>query len=122
MSGSDYVFRFVYPPATATNDMRTVQVKQIVEGSAEEIDFYKVGCFRAVNRPLITLLKFQHPVTGSTTGVTTFYRMNMDIQRWETAGAIEWSSNTSAVVSFGVESVGSYSSVLLVHKLTHSSR
>jgi len=89
MAGTDYVFHFIYPAATPTNDMRTVQVKQVVEGTVDEIDFYK----------------FQHPVTGSISGVTTFYRMNMETQRWETAGQIEWSSNNSATVYFGIEKV-----------------
>lgn len=43
MAGGDYVFHFVYPAPTPTNDMRTVQVKQVVEGSTDELDFYKVS-------------------------------------------------------------------------------
>ncbi|THH33732.1 hypothetical protein EUX98_g411 [Antrodiella citrinella] len=87
MAGDEYMFHFVYPAATLTNDMRTVEVKQVVEGSADEVDFYK------------------HPVTGSISGVTTFYRMNMETHRWETAGQIEWASNHSANVYFGIEKV-----------------
>ncbi|TCD71309.1 hypothetical protein EIP91_011080 [Steccherinum ochraceum] len=87
MAGGDLVFHFVYPAATSYNDMRTVQIKQVVEGSTEEIDFYK------------------HPLTDSTSGETTFYRMNIDIDRWETAGTISWSSNHTATVRFGIEDI-----------------
>ncbi|KAH8106213.1 hypothetical protein BXZ70DRAFT_1004487 [Cristinia sonorae] len=87
MSAGEYAFQFVYPAATPTNDLRTVLVKQVVEGLESGIEFYK------------------HPVTGSISGVTTFSRMNLETQRWETAGTVEWSSNHSAVVTFGIESI-----------------
>lgn len=51
-------------------------------------------------------LQFHHPnITGLTTGVTTFHRMNFATNLWEIAGQIEWSSNYSAFITFGVDRV-----------------
>ncbi|KAI0786364.1 hypothetical protein C8Q75DRAFT_269594 [Abortiporus biennis] len=85
----DLTLHFVYPEPTTTNDIRTVQMRQVVEGSADEVEMYK----------------FHHPVTGSVSGVTTFHRMNFATARWENAGQIDWSSKFNAVIYFGVERV-----------------
>ena len=121
---NDIVLRFEYP--TNTNaDPRTLRVNQIVEGSAAPSELYKVptrpqapeapaalcgagiGCVcaqsfanRAHARP-----QFHHPNTGLTTGETTFQRKNMETKLWDNAGHIEWLSNTSGAVYFGVERV-----------------
>ncbi|KAL7282120.1 hypothetical protein ACG7TL_003589 [Trametes sanguinea] len=89
MSATDLVLRFVYPN-NPNADFRTVNIHQIVEGSdAAPIEMYK----------------FHHPNTGFMTGVTSIQRKNMDTQIWENAGQIEWSSNTSGAVYFGVERI-----------------
>jgi hypothetical protein len=49
--------------------------------------------------------KFYHPVTGLRIGITTFYRQNLDTQVFETAGQIEWLSDTNANVQLGIEEV-----------------
>lgn len=46
MAADDIALRFHYPASTATNDMRTVLIKQVatVDGTETETDLYKV-CF-----------------------------------------------------------------------------
>ncbi|KAI0092781.1 hypothetical protein BDY19DRAFT_883607 [Irpex rosettiformis] len=53
-----------------------------------------------------SLSKFYHPlIAGSDSGVTYFERMNCATSLWEPAGHVEWSSNHSANVYFGLERV-----------------
>ncbi|KAI0771868.1 hypothetical protein BD413DRAFT_475288 [Trametes elegans] len=88
MTASDLVLHFAFP--TNTNaDLRTVNIHQTIEGSDQPVELYK----------------FYHPNTGVNTGVTSIQRKNMDTQLWENAGQIEWSSNTSGAVYFGVERI-----------------
>jgi hypothetical protein len=49
--------------------------------------------------------KFYHPVTGLSIGVTTFFRKNPATNVYDTAGSIEWLSNTNAIVHFGINEV-----------------
>jgi len=51
--------------------------------------------------------QFLHPMTGSSSGVTTYHRKNMNSLIFERSGQIKWSSNTNATVEFGVEVVSS---------------
>lgn len=51
------------------------------------------------------LYKFYHPVTGLSIGVTTFFRKNPATNVYDTAGSIEWLSNTNAIVHFGINEV-----------------
>jgi hypothetical protein len=44
-------------------------------------------------------------VTGLNTGVTTFHRKNPNTLIFETAGQIEWLSNSNANVQFGIDEV-----------------
>ncbi|GBE79301.1 hypothetical protein SCP_0204990 [Sparassis crispa] len=88
MANTDVILQFLYP-SDDNHDMRTFQAKQMVEGSTEMVEMYK----------------FHHPATGSTSGVTSFQRKNLNTQRWENAGQIEWMSDSSATVYFGIERV-----------------
>ncbi|KAI0334762.1 hypothetical protein GY45DRAFT_1044090 [Cubamyces sp. BRFM 1775] len=88
MAATDLVLRFVYP-SNPNADFRTVNIHQVIEGSDTAVEMYK----------------FHHPNTGLTTGVTSFQRKNAETQLWENAGQVEWSSNTSGAVYFGVERV-----------------
>ena len=57
--------------------------------------------------------QFHHPViVGTSTGVTSFHRMNFETRLYEAAGHIEWSSNHSAVIYFGIERVMSISPII----------
>ncbi|PSR73631.1 hypothetical protein PHLCEN_2v10550 [Hermanssonia centrifuga] len=89
MAGGDYVFRFVYPPVDSDPDPRAVEIKQVVQvnGTEELRDFYK----------------FQHPNTRMSFCVTNYFRKNFETQVWESAGHIDWSSNTVGTIYFGVE-------------------
>ncbi|RPD61923.1 hypothetical protein L226DRAFT_571316 [Lentinus tigrinus ALCF2SS1-7] len=87
-SSSDLVLRFEFS-SNPNADMRTVQVHQIIDESQTPVELYKL----------------HHPNTGLTTGVTSIQRKNAETQLWENAGQIEWSSNTSGAVYFGVERV-----------------
>lgn len=51
------------------------------------------------------MYKFQHPNTGTNTGVTDISRKNAATQRWEHAGQIDWLSDHTANVMFGTERV-----------------
>ena len=62
--------------------------------------------------------QFHHPNTGFNSGVTAIQRKNAATQRWENAGQIEWSSNTSGAVYFGVERVTRHSRYSGYHPLT----
>lgn len=108
MAATDLVLRFVYPD-NANADFRTVNIHQAVEGSDTLIELYKVcpralspGSLSGTDRPCA---QFHHPNTGVNTGLTTFQRKNFETQLWENAGQIEWNSNTSGAVYFGVERV-----------------
>lgn len=41
MASNDLVLHFIYPTENVDADLRTFQIKQIVEGSAETLDMYK---------------------------------------------------------------------------------
>ncbi|KAH7920276.1 hypothetical protein BV22DRAFT_814079 [Leucogyrophana mollusca] len=88
MSASDIVLRFVYP-ISSNADIRTFRVYQVIEGSTGELELYK----------------FLHPMTGLATGITTYHRKNLITLVFETAGQIEWTSNTNATVYFGIDEV-----------------
>ncbi|KAJ3534381.1 hypothetical protein NM688_g7147 [Phlebia brevispora] len=85
MAGGELVLKFVYPPADANQDPRTVEISR-VNGSDD----------------LSILYKFFHPNTGSKMGVTTLQRKSPS-GTWDTVGHVEWSSNTTAKVRFGTE-------------------
>ncbi|KAH9951774.1 hypothetical protein B0H21DRAFT_190956 [Amylocystis lapponica] len=89
MATNDLVLHFQRPADNPDADLRTFQVRQIVEGSTDSIDMYK----------------FHHPVTGSASGVTSIQRKNTTTQRWENAGQIEWASDSNASVYFGIERI-----------------
>ncbi|KAI0770786.1 hypothetical protein BC629DRAFT_1532479 [Irpex lacteus] len=92
MAGGDIVLQFVWPSTDSRADMRTVQIKQLDE-----------------NGQLQDVYKFFHPqIVGSDSGVTYFQRMNFATKLFEAAGHIEWSSNHSANVYFGLERVMSH--------------
>lgn len=42
MASADLVLQFIYPPESANADMRTFQVNQIPDGSAEPVEVYRV--------------------------------------------------------------------------------
>ncbi|CCM01691.1 uncharacterized protein FIBRA_03755 [Fibroporia radiculosa] len=84
MASGDLTFRFIFPQ-NSDADMRTFQIRQVIEGSLDTAEIYK----------------FHHPNTGTNMGVTTIQRKNAATQRWENAGQIEWSSDTNASVFFG---------------------
>ena len=44
-------------------------------------------------------------MTGHNIGVTTFYRKNLATLVFETAGHIEWLSDSNATVHFGIDEV-----------------
>ena len=49
--------------------------------------------------------QFFHPYTGMRTGVTSFQRRNLRKESWDNAGHVDWSSNTTAKVCFGMDEV-----------------
>ncbi|TFY69915.1 hypothetical protein EVJ58_g160 [Rhodofomes roseus] len=85
MASADLVLRWVYPPEDTNPDRRTFNIIQIVEESPEPVEMYK----------------FQHPNTGTNTGVTIVSRKNAATQRWEPAIQIDWLSDHTANVGFG---------------------
>ncbi|KAG6378445.1 hypothetical protein JVT61DRAFT_12700 [Boletus reticuloceps] len=86
MANTDNVLRFVL--STDSNvDMRTFRVLQVLGNPTEELEVYK----------------FSHPLTGHSTGTTTFHRKNLDTSIFETAGHVEWFSSFNATVCFGVD-------------------
>ncbi|KAF8138175.1 hypothetical protein EV363DRAFT_1155660 [Boletus edulis] len=86
MANTDIVLRFVL--STDSNvDMRTFRVLQVLGNATEELEVYK----------------FSHPLTGHSTGTTTFHRKNLDTAIFETAGHVEWFSSFNATVCFGVD-------------------
>ena len=110
MASTDLVLQCVYPPESANADKRTFQINQIVEGSTEPVEMYRVrAVFRALSIGVLivgsALEQFSHPNTGTNTGVTTISRKNPATQRWENAGQIEWLSDHTANVFFGTERV-----------------
>ncbi|KAH7887919.1 hypothetical protein F5I97DRAFT_1926327 [Phlebopus sp. FC_14] len=88
MDESDIVLRFV-SSADVNADMRTFRVCQVIEGAAEELELYR----------------FVHPMTGHATGTTAYNRKNLSTLVFETAGYIEWHSNSNATVWFGVDEI-----------------
>lgn len=46
MASTDLVLRWVYPPEEANADKRTFQIHQIVEGSTEAVEMYRVRADR----------------------------------------------------------------------------
>ncbi|KAF8558998.1 hypothetical protein OG21DRAFT_1519378 [Imleria badia] len=86
MADSDAVLRFVFSTDSSV-DMRTFRVLQVHDNTAEELELYK----------------FSHPLTGHSTGTTTFHRKNLDTLIFETAGHVEWFSSFNATVWFGVD-------------------
>ena len=46
MAATDLVLRWVYPPEEANADKRTFQINQIVEGSTEAVEMYRVRADR----------------------------------------------------------------------------
>ncbi|KAF8232397.1 hypothetical protein L208DRAFT_1397356 [Tricholoma matsutake] len=78
-------------------------------GSNTDIRTFSVYWTRAIQSndelEVTELYQFYHPVTGHTTGVTTFCRQNPATHVFETAGAIEWFSNSNATVHFGIDEV-----------------
>jgi len=83
--------RFIYPSDRSTSDVRSLRINQVLEGSSNETELYK----------------FYHPFADANTGTTTttFHRMNLATNRWETAGEIEYRSLTPITVHFGIEAV-----------------
>ncbi|KAI0773932.1 hypothetical protein C8Q74DRAFT_797720 [Fomes fomentarius] len=88
MASTDIVLRFEFS-SNPNADVRTVQVLQVIDESRSTAELYK----------------FHHPNTGVTTGVTSIQRKNTETGLWENAGQVEWSSDTSGAVYFGVERV-----------------
>ncbi|KDQ64744.1 hypothetical protein JAAARDRAFT_28384 [Jaapia argillacea MUCL 33604] len=89
MTAPDIVLRFVYQPPGSNSDIRTFRVHHLQEGSENYFELYK----------------FYHPITGMTSGSTTFHRKNRATLVWEPAGQIEWSSNSNAMIQFGIDEV-----------------
>ncbi|KAF8897360.1 hypothetical protein BD779DRAFT_1465568 [Infundibulicybe gibba] len=88
-SSSDIILRFTYSNRTNT-DMRTFTVHRVIlDGSSDDIELYR----------------FYHPITGLTTGDTTFYRRNMNTNVFEPAGQIQWMSDSNVTVGFGIDEV-----------------
>ncbi|KAI9574967.1 hypothetical protein HD554DRAFT_135097 [Boletus coccyginus] len=86
MASSDVVLRFV-SNADSNADMRTFRVLQVLDKASEGLEIYK----------------FSHPLTGHSTGTTTFHRKNLGTLIFETAGYVEWFSSFNATVWFGVD-------------------
>ncbi|KAH7903778.1 hypothetical protein BJ138DRAFT_1167630 [Hygrophoropsis aurantiaca] len=89
---TDIVLRFAYPPPPST-DIRTFRVYQVIAGSESETSGE------------LELYKFLHPATGHGPGITTYHRKNMITLLFDTAGQIEWTSNTSATAYIGADEV-----------------
>ncbi len=114
MAGGDIVLQFVWPSTDSHADMRTVQIKQLDEHGQPQ-DVYKASItsltftHHNTDQKPAPLPKFFHPqIVGSDSGVTYFQRMNFATKLFEAAGHIEWSSNHSANVYFGLERVMSH--------------
>ncbi|KII95348.1 hypothetical protein PLICRDRAFT_48312 [Plicaturopsis crispa FD-325 SS-3] len=87
MAGDDVYLRVAFD--SPNKDMRTFTVYQVVEGGAD-----------------IRLYRFYHPMDPSSglnvnNGITTFHRTNLTTNMLETAGQIEWRSQTNLTVYFG---------------------
>ncbi|KAN0097736.1 hypothetical protein V8E55_002182 [Tylopilus felleus] len=85
MPNSDILLRFVLSTDDSA-DMRTFRVLQVLDNATE-----------------LELYKFSHPLTGHSTGTTTFHRKNLHTSIFETAGHVEWFSSFNATVWFGVD-------------------
>ncbi|KZT26983.1 hypothetical protein NEOLEDRAFT_1062011 [Neolentinus lepideus HHB14362 ss-1] len=89
MSSGNIVLRFVYPPSDSNSDIRTFRVYQLSEDSSTSTELYR----------------FFHPLTGLSSGVTTFQHKNLTTGIWDSAGQIDWTSNYNATVTFGIDEV-----------------
>jgi hypothetical protein len=118
----DIVLRFVY---SGSSDLRTFNVYQVFEGLSNELELYRVhisllfDVWPQSNNS--SYIQFHHPMTGLTNATTTFHRKNLSMCPeniygsrlsptaatliFETAGQIEWSSNSNATVYFGIDEV-----------------
>lgn len=105
MAGSDVVLRFV-SNADSNADMRTFRVLQVLDKASEGLEIYKVlFCLPTLCLDTEALFQFSHPLTGHSTGTTTFHRKNLGTLIFETAGYVEWFSSFNATVWFGVDEV-----------------
>ncbi|KIY72924.1 hypothetical protein CYLTODRAFT_434500 [Cylindrobasidium torrendii FP15055 ss-10] len=84
MAAEDITLCFAFPDPS--EDMRTFKVYETQTASGQETELYR----------------FSHPVTGLNSGLTSFYRRNPNTEIFEAAGSIEWFSNYSATVLFGL--------------------
>lgn len=110
MAGDDVYLRVAFD--SPNKDMRTFTVYQVVEGGAD-IRLYRVSsrilprAFASNFRLLSSLSpQFYHPMDPSSglnvnNGITTFHRTNLTTNMLETAGQIEWRSQTNLTVYFG---------------------
>ncbi|TFK56119.1 hypothetical protein OE88DRAFT_1731742 [Heliocybe sulcata] len=89
MSSGNTVLLFVYPPSGSNSDIRTFRGYQLSAGSSTSTELYR----------------FHHPLTGLSSGVTTFQHRNLTTGIWDTAGHIDWTSNSNATVTFGLDQV-----------------
>ncbi|KAI0315391.1 hypothetical protein OF83DRAFT_358084 [Amylostereum chailletii] len=89
MTSTDIILRYSYPPAGSNSDPRTFNIFKVSEDSTDQVELYK----------------FYHPNTGLKKDTTLFHRKNLSTLKWETAGEIEWSSDTSATIHFGIDKV-----------------
>ncbi|KAJ7591234.1 hypothetical protein C8J56DRAFT_781949 [Mycena floridula] len=96
---ADTLLRFEFSAAD-TADMRSFSIY-----TSENQEIYRAStCQSPCFRRGLTAFKFYHPVlTGLSTGVTTFRRYNPQTSGFETAGQVEWRSDTNATVHFGLE-------------------
>ncbi|ETW84312.1 hypothetical protein HETIRDRAFT_416015 [Heterobasidion irregulare TC 32-1] len=106
MPATDIVLRFAYPPPETNSDFRTFNVYRVSEESTEQVELYKVHIIAAPSATVLLMItQFYHPNTGMPIGGTTFHRKNLNTMKWETAGEIEWTSNTNARIYFGIDEV-----------------
>ncbi|EPQ59599.1 hypothetical protein GLOTRDRAFT_103596 [Gloeophyllum trabeum ATCC 11539] len=89
MSSGNIVLRFQYPPSGSNSDIRTFRVYHVIGDSSDVAELYR----------------FYHPLTGLSSGVTTFQRRNLTTNVWDSAGQIDWTSNSNATVTFGIDDV-----------------
>ncbi|KAK0191264.1 hypothetical protein F5146DRAFT_1047887 [Armillaria mellea] len=85
-SATDICLRFEFS-VSSNSDMRTFKVHRLPDSASSSV---------------IELYRFYHPVTGLVAGLTTFHRQNLVTNIFETAGQIEWLSNSNATVQFGI--------------------
>lgn len=108
---ADILLRVAYhfPSGSDIADLRAFRAYQSIEGSDEpEIELYKVrvlGSGKSCIRPERLAGQFLHPMTQEQRANTTFYRKNLNTGNYETAGSIEWSTDWSARVTWGIDTV-----------------